>query len=208
MLGLVLGSSTEQACTYWRKSSQRSELIKGFKHLTSDERVKESKENKGRLFSATRDKRDEVEIKDISFYDSITYNIRERISTVSMVKHWNSLPRECSPFGVSVLGDTHNFKEYRPERSAPARPALGRVPGLDETADMPSNSVTELEALISCTIQSPVEKQTHIPSNTCFPELYPPLLPLRRSFTRDRRALRAASTIASLVLPPAVQKNM
>lgn len=48
------------------------ELIRGFKHLISDERMKESKENKGRLFSATRDKRDEVEIKEIPFYDSIT----------------------------------------------------------------------------------------------------------------------------------------
>lgn len=39
-------------------------------------------------------------------------------------------------------------------------------------------------------------------SLTCFPELYPPPLPPRRSLTSWRRAPRAASTMASPVLPP------
>lgn len=41
-----------------------------------------------------------------------------------------------------------------------------------------------------------------LPRLTCFPELDPPALPPRRSFTSWRRALRAASTMASAVLPP------
>lgn len=99
----------------------------------------------------------------------------------------------------------YNFRRHRPEQSAPAGPALGRAPGLN-SRHLP---ILWLSWELCSPVQdsSPAENQTHIPWNTCFPELYPPLLPLRRSFTRDRRALRAASTIASLVLPPAVQQN-
>lgn len=49
------------------------------------------------------------------------------------------------------------------------------------------------------------EQEAKPKKGTCFPELYPPPLPLRRSFTSDRTALKAESTIASLVLPPETQ---
>lgn len=124
---------------------------------------------------------------------------------MNTIKHWNRLPGECSPFGVSVLGDT--TLGTQPWAICSSWPCTGQGPGLDGIPDTSSKSVTELGALISCTRQSPAEEQTHVPSITCFPELYPPLLPLRRPFTRDRRALRAASTMASLVLPPAVKQN-
>jgi len=40
VLGLVLGSPAEEAYMHWSKSSQGSKLIKGFEHLTYNERLR------------------------------------------------------------------------------------------------------------------------------------------------------------------------
>jgi len=48
---------------------------------------------------------------------------------VRVVKHWNTLPKECSLCGVSVLGDTRNLTGHSPEQ--PALVALALRRGLD-----------------------------------------------------------------------------